>query len=60
MLYDFVELATECFVFMVVAINKLWIVVPIGYFLVNQFISTLKSELVKRSFDLLNKTDIKA
>lgn len=52
------DIATECFVFMLVAINESW-KIPVGYFLCNHLNSSQKSELIQQCLNLINKTGIK-
>lgn len=52
-----VELASECLVFVVVAINESW-KIPIAYFLTNHLSSSQKSELMERCLDQLLTTGV--
>jgi len=52
------DVATECFVLMLVAINESW-KIPVGYFLCNHLNSSQKSELIQQCLNLVNKTGIK-
>lgn len=52
------DIATECFVFMLVAINESW-KIPVGYFLCNHLNSSQKSELIQQCLNLVNKIGIK-
>lgn len=54
---DTVDQATECLVFMVVAINYSW-KLPVGYFLCNHLNSDQKSNLVHRCINVLSDTGI--
>lgn len=54
---DTMEIASECFVFMVVCINESW-KLPIGYFLCNHLSSVQKAELIKQALNLLQKTKV--
>lgn len=53
---DSMEVATECFVLMVVCVNESW-KLPVGYFPCDHLSSIQKSELVKQAIDL-HKTKI--
>lgn len=54
---DTVEMASECFVFLIVAINESW-KLPVGYFLSNHLTSAQKVGLLGRCLDLLHATSI--
>lgn len=55
---DSLDIAKECFVFMVVFVNENW-KLPIGYFLVNNLNSSQKAKLVKHALTLLELTGVK-
>lgn len=52
-----VELASECLVFVVVAVNESW-KLPIAYFLTNHLSSSQKSELLEHCLDQLMTTGV--
>lgn len=54
---DCLDIAKECFVFMVVAVNEDW-KIPIGYFLTSSLNSSQKCELLKHALSLLKETGI--
>lgn len=54
---DSVDQATECLVFMVVAINLSW-KLPVGYFLCNHLNSDQKTNLVRRRINILSDTGV--
>lgn len=54
---DCVDQATECLVFMVVAINFSW-KLPVGYFLCNHLNSDQKTNLVRRCINILSDTGV--
>lgn len=55
---DSLEIAKECFVFMVVSVNEHW-KLPLGYFLVSKLNSSQKVELVRHALALLHDTGVR-
>lgn len=55
---DSLEVAKECFVFMLVGVNEHW-KLPIGYFLVSKLNSSQKVELVCHALDLIHDTGVR-
>jgi len=55
---DSLEVAKECFVFMLVGVNEHW-KLPIGYFLVSKLNSSQKVELVRHALALLHDTGVR-
>jgi len=55
---DSLEMAKECFVFLVVGVNENW-KIPIGYFLFSSLKSAQKVELVQHALHVLESTGIK-
>lgn len=54
---DQLDIANECLVFMLVAINERW-KLPVGYFLCKHLDSTQKSNLLSQCLDLVYKTGV--
>lgn len=54
---DDVDMATECFVIMVVGVNVSW-KLPVGYFYCNHLNSDQKSNLIKRCINVVNDTGV--
>ncbi|CAH1738656.1 unnamed protein product, partial [Aphis gossypii] len=51
------DIASECFVFMLVSINERW-KIPVGYFLVNHLNSSQKYELINQCLKLVFETGV--